>query len=223
MYFSSIVFSIKWVILNMKGPKTDPCGIPQNRKQYGANGANSVKSNSSFNWIKYINFKLALWYIISTENANKWRKIKSTTIFPISVFFKNNLHYITDKGFPLPTNEYIENLPNESSKLFQLHFVHLDESIISITIIYDTRVTMRSQRSLAIIICTKLKFTFTFPESSSSLGYTLASSKCHDLLSRLLFVNCSGSSTATVLNSLISWFQNWSKNERLGRKKQKYL
>lgn len=43
----------------MKGPKTDPCGIPQNRKQYGANGANSVKSNSSFNWIKYINFKLA--------------------------------------------------------------------------------------------------------------------------------------------------------------------
>lgn len=65
----------------MKGPKTDPCGIPQNRKQYGANGANSVKSNSSFNWIKYINFKLAYWYIISTENANKQRKINMYSNF----------------------------------------------------------------------------------------------------------------------------------------------
>lgn len=130
-------------------------------------------------------------------------KLICIPILPTSVF-KKNLHYITDKGFPLHINEFIEFLPKESSKLFQLPFVCLDESIINITKIYDTRVTMRSQRSLAIIICTKLKFTFTFPESSSSLGYTLASTSVMILLSRLLFVNCSGFSTATVLNSLIS-------------------
>lgn len=99
-------------------------------------------------------------------------------ILPTSVL-KKNLHDITDKGLPLRINEFIEYIPNESSKLFQLHFVCLDESIINITKIYDTTVMMRSQRSFSIIICTKLKF--TFPESSSSLGYTLASSKCHDI------------------------------------------
>lgn len=104
-------------------------------------------------------------------------KIICIPILPTSVYKKKIYIMSQIYRYTLRINEFIEYLPKQSSKL--LHFVCLDESIINITKIYDTTVMMRSQRSLAIIICTKLKF--TFPESSSSLGYTLASSKCHDI------------------------------------------